>query len=237
MTVQTRGCKVSQHYICAADRAGDQHVVYYDREGPSYHSKIDAETRWLESNDLNTGLSDFLVPDAPDHASFSTLIETGRDDFDFWTVSNSGERLRNIGEDQLTGETATIDGVELELTEFKLDVFSEDGQLLIQSRGQQFISRSHGRFYGGIEQSSDWTGERYEENDSPVTFAFPGEDGFGMTEPLFDCEIQMVRATPLSPGDEMLRTKLASVRTSTRPYLQTAARPDASHISGQEVAQ
>ncbi|MFD1794947.1 hypothetical protein ACFSC1_03000 [Paracoccus aurantiacus] len=196
MTVQNRGCTVAQHYVCASDEPGDQHVIYYDDQGPSYHSHIDAETRWLESNDLDTGLTDLLMPDAADDASFSTLLKTGRDDFDFVTESNSGERLRHIGEDRLTGETVEIDGVPLELTEFRLRTFAADGQLLIDSRGQQFINREHGRFYGGTEHSEDWTGEVTDDNDSPVTFAFPGDAGFASTEPLFDCEMQMVTFRP-----------------------------------------
>ena len=52
--------------------------------------------------------------------------------------------------------------------------------VLIQRKGQQFISRAHGRFYGGIEESTDWTGAAQQSNDSPVTFAFPGQPGFGV---------------------------------------------------------
>lgn len=191
ITVQNRGCTVGQHYICAADAQGDQHVVYFDREGPSYHSKIDVETRWLESTDLTTGLTDRLLDQAADPPSFSALLQAGRDDFDFWTESNNGERLRHIGEDTLTGEKVEIDGVALELTNFHLKTFGADGQLLIESRGQQFINRDHGRFYGGVEHSEDWTGEIRDDDDSPVTFAFPGDAGFGSTEPVFDCDMMM----------------------------------------------
>ncbi|NHF73110.1 hypothetical protein G7044_08200 [Paracoccus sp. 12-3] len=191
ITVQNRGCTVGQHYVCTADAPGDQHVIYFDKEGPSYHSKIDAETRWLESSDLTTGLTDRLMAQAADPASFSTLLRTGRDDFDFWTESNNGEQLRHIGEDRLTGETVEIDGVKLELTQFQLKTFGADGQLLIESTGQQFINRDHGRFYGGVEHSEDWSGEIRNDDDSPVTFAFPGDAGFGATEPLFDCEMMM----------------------------------------------
>lgn len=194
ITVQNRGCTVGQHYICTADAQGDQHVVYFDKDGPVYHSKIDVETRWLESSDLTTGLTDVLMDQAADPASFSTLLRTGRDDFDFWTELNSGERLRHIGEDQLTGEKVEIDGVALELTRFQLKTFGADGQLLIESSGQQFINRDHGRFYGGVEHSEDWAGKIVDDDDSPVTFAFPGDAGFGATAPVFDCEMMMAGA-------------------------------------------
>lgn len=148
VTVQNRGCSVSQHYRCSADTAGDQWVTYFTPEGPTFQSRIDRETRWMESTDLRTGLTDVLEDQAQDHASFSTLLDSGQDDFDFWTRSNSGERLHHVGHDELTGETVQVDGVTLEVTRFELTTYSESGQVLIQRRGQQFISRAQGRFYG-----------------------------------------------------------------------------------------
>ena len=195
-TVQNRGCSVSQYYTCKADPAGDQRSAIFGKDGLRHLSRIDAETRWVESSDPNTGLADFLVERSKDHASFRTLLETGQDDFDFWTESNTGERLRHVGQDILTGETVEIDGEALEVTRFQLKTYDADGALLIERTGQQFISRRTNRFYGGIERQSDWTGQRQETNDSPVTFAFPGEAGFGDTEPKFDCDqllTQLVR--------------------------------------------
>ncbi|WP_347268025.1 hypothetical protein [Paracoccus sp. (in: a-proteobacteria)] len=193
VTVQNRSCTVSQHYRCTGDAPGDQWVVYFTPEGASYQSRIDRETRWMESVDLDSGLIDRLEDEARDHASFSTLLAEGRDDFDFWTRSNSGERLHHVGHDELTGETVQIDGVPLEVTRFELTTFGETGDVLIRRRGQQFISRAQGRFYGGVETSDDWTGARQETNDSPVRFAFPGQPGFGSTTPEYDCDLQMVR--------------------------------------------
>ncbi|WP_240540282.1 hypothetical protein [Paracoccus sp. pheM1] len=192
ITVQNRGCSVSQHYRCGSDAPGDQRVTYFTPEGPTFQSRIDRETRWMESTDLRSGLTDLLEDEAQDHASFSTLLETGRDDFDFWTHSNSGERLRHVGHDELTGEKVQIDGVTLEVTRFELTTYGESGQVLIQRRGQQFISRAQGRFYGGVETSEDWTGAVQQTNDSPVTFSFPGQPGFGSTKPEYDCDLQMV---------------------------------------------
>ncbi|WP_258869555.1 hypothetical protein [Paracoccus thiocyanatus] len=192
VTVQNRGCSVSQHYRCGKDAPGDQWVSYFAADGPTFQSRIDRETRWMESTDLRSGLTDLLEDKARDHASFSGLLDTGRDDFDFWTRSTSGERLRHVGHDELTGETVQIDGVTLELTRFDLITYAETGQVLIRRQGQQFISRAQGRFYGGVETSEDWTGTARQTNDSPVTFSFPGEAGFGATRPEYDCDLQMV---------------------------------------------
>lgn len=191
MTIQSRSCTVSQIYRCAGDPAGTQHSAVFGQDGMTHLSTIDAETRWIESTDPETGLVDTLVPDAEDHASFSTLLKTGRDDFDFWTQSNSGERLHHVGHDELIGENVVIDGIALEKTRFQLTTSGVDGQVLITREGQQFISRANGRFYGGIESFSDWTGEAGDSNDSPVDFSFPGQPGFGQTEPQYDCD-QMV---------------------------------------------
>ena len=193
MTVQNRSCTVSQHYRCAADPGGDQRVTVFTREGAAFESRIDRETRWLESTNLMSGLSDRLLPEARDHASFSNLLRTGRDDFDFWTESGTGERLRHIGHDILTGESVEIGGLSLEVTEFDLRTYSATGEQLIHRQGNQFISRAHGRFYGGVESTSDWTGASHETNDTPVHFAFPGQPGFGDTTPHYDCDMQMVR--------------------------------------------
>ena len=199
ITVQNRSCTVSQHYRCDADAPGDQRVTIFTQDGAVFESRIDKETRWMESTNLRSGLSDTLEPEAANHASFSNLLETGRDDFDFWTRSNSGERLRHIGHDVLTGERRDIGGVPLEVTEFDLRTFSESGDLLIHRKGSQFVSRAHGRFYGGTETTSDWTGRVEDSNDSPVTFAFPGQPGFGDTTPQYDCDMQMVGLTPALP--------------------------------------
>lgn len=209
ITVQNRGCTVSQLYRCSGDAEGDQWVTYFSREGATYQSRIDRETRWMESTDLTTGLVDVLEEGAADDASFSTLVATGRDDFDFWTRSNSGERLHHVGEDKLTGEKVQIDGVALEVTQFELTTYSESGDVLITRKGQQFISRAQGRFYGGVETSEDWTGARQETNDSPVTFAFPGQPGFGATTPEYDCDLQMVGGH----GADALRQLFKEART------------------------
>lgn len=209
VTVQNRGCTVSQLYRCSGDAEGDQWVTYFSREGATYQSRIDRETRWMESTDLLSGMVDVLEDGAADDASFSTLVATGRDDFDFWTRSNNGERLHHVGEDKLTGEKVQIDGVPLEVTQFALTTYSESGDVLITRKGQQFISRAQGRFYGGVETSEDWTGARQETNDSPVTFAFPGQPGFGSTTPEYDCDLQMVDG----PGADALRQLFKEART------------------------
>lgn len=204
ITIQNRGCTVSQHFTCAADKAGDQWVTYFGTDGPRFTSRIDAETRWMESTNLTTGVTDHLEPKASDHASFKLLLKQGEDTFDFWTNSTDGERLHHIGKDILTGASVTIDNVPLEVTEFEITTFNEQSQPLIERKGSQYISREHGRFYGGREESRDWTGRVESSDESPVTFAFSGDAGFGVTTPQYDCEVQMVRAPAPTPLARLL---------------------------------
>lgn len=190
MTVQERSCSVAQHFTCEADQPGDMNTVYFGSDGEmTYESRIDKETRWIWSRDPQTGIVDELEPGAEDDASFSTLVGTGRDDFDFWTKASDGVRLRQQGEDQLTGETEVIDGETLEKTRFKLTTYGESGETLIVRTGQQYISRSLGRFFGGIEDESDWTGTEDKLDRRPVEFIRPGEPGFASTQPRYDCEV------------------------------------------------
>ncbi len=188
VTVQNRSCTVSQYYTCSADPEGYQRSAHFGREGLYHLSTIDAETRWIESQSMASGLIDRLVEEAEDHASFSELLATGRDEFDFWTQTDDGQRLHHQGADTLTGETVEIDGQTLERTAFQLTTRDASGEVLITREGSQFISRAFNRFYGGIETGSDWTGAQTQTDDSPVLFTFPGEAGFGSTTPQFDCD-------------------------------------------------
>ena len=53
LTVQSRGCIVSQFYTCEGDKTGDQWRADYDADGPFFLSKIDSVAQWLESYEFN----------------------------------------------------------------------------------------------------------------------------------------------------------------------------------------
>ena len=194
-TVQMRNCQVSQHYRCESDAPGDQWSVYFDSEGPFYQSRIDAETRWVESLDLTTGERDTLRSET-DPASFTTLLNSGRDDYDFATESNFGEVRRYSGYDQLTGEKAVIDGVTLERTKFDLTAWDADGNMIWQRKGSQFIHRDWRLFYADTEEFENSFGDKQTVADTPVDFALPGDKGFLATEPVYDCDAMMTEAAP-----------------------------------------
>ena len=192
VTVQLRQCTVANHYRCADDAPGARWISYADGSGIYFTSLIDAETRWMESYAHETGEVDLLdEAGSADHASFSALLTTGRDDYDFVTANNFGEVRRYRGFDRLTGEKVTIDGVPLERCEFDLSAFDGAGNFVSRRRGMQYVNREMRVFFGDTETFDNAQGDSVTTAQPPASFAFPGEDGFAAAEPIFDCDMLM----------------------------------------------
>lgn len=197
LTVQSRQCRVSNYYKCSGDAPGDQWRQDFDQEGVFFKSRIDAETQWIESFDLNPEVRQTLDPVAEDAASFSDLTGIGIDTFAFGLTKETGEKTRVRGFDKLTGKSFVIDGVTLKQTEFEFTETDVDGTVLRQSRGNEFISPEWRTFFSGPSEWDDGTG--YVPIDgSPVQFILPGEPKFGSTQPIFDCDT-VVSSLPTDP--------------------------------------
>ncbi|MDQ1846947.1 hypothetical protein Q9299_01485 [Gemmobacter fulvus] len=196
MTVQSRGCRVSNHYQCSADQKGDQWRADFDQEGMFFLSRIDREAQWVESFDLNPTVRQTLDPNPADAASFTDLL-AGRDDFDFRLSKETGEKSHVTGHDALTGKSMTIDGVTLLQTAFDFTEVDAEGNELRRARGNEFVHPEWRLFFAGPSEwhdGNDWL----PVNGSPVQFVFPGEPGFESTQPIFECGALMSRA-PLHP--------------------------------------
>ena len=114
----------------------------------------------------------------------------GRDDFDFGLTKDNGEHTNVKGYDKLTGETATIDGVTLQRTEFEYVETDDAGNELRKSHGHEYISAEWRNFFSG--QSEWWDGTQWLPLEgSPVQFILPGEKGFAATQPIFECDAVM----------------------------------------------
>lgn len=190
VTVQHADCQVSNHYRCEGDPAGVQWSVYAGQDGPYYMSKIDDETRWLEDYDLARGEANRLGRET-DAASFSELLATGLDSYDFTTVNSMGQERRYQGFDRLTDEKVTIDGVDLERTEFDLTTYAPDGTALNRRTGKQLISRDWRIFFSDSEQFDGADGERVSTKSTPVTFSQPGDKGYLAGAPEQGCNQMM----------------------------------------------
>ncbi|MEZ5911035.1 MAG: hypothetical protein R3D84_01450 [Paracoccaceae bacterium] len=197
MTVQSRGCQVSQYYRCEQDPEGDSWRADFSADGLNFVSHIDREGQWLESFEIEPPSHETLMPGAEDPASFSELIETGNDTFAFSQQRSDGSTVGFAGFDRLTGDRVTIDGVTLEMTEFSFVETDDIGFETRRSNGQEFIHKEWRLFFGGLtELSAD--GESFSFDASPVDFVFPGEPGFMSTIPLHGCEATMSSAPAIT---------------------------------------
>ena len=196
LTVQSRGCTVSHFYTCEADPTGNQWRADYGAEGMYYLSMIDSETQWLESYEMNGATAtptnkETLYAGAKDPASFSGLLSTGLDTFDFNLTKSTDEKTRVTGFDELTGKTAVIDGHTLRQTKYEFTQLDDNGKVIRHAKGNEYISEEFRSFFSGSSKWESEDGTWLTVEGTPVTFIMPGEPGFGSTLPVFECDDQM----------------------------------------------
>jgi hypothetical protein len=150
--VQSRSCLVSHHWTCDADPEGTHWRASLDQDGAFYLSFSDAEFRWLRSWNLRGGGTDTLIEPEQDPASLTELFATGSDSmvFSIREETSMGTFRRDYtGFDRLTGETITVDGRELQVTEFAYEYGTPEGPR--QTQGNQFVHEGWRLFFGGLE--------------------------------------------------------------------------------------
>lgn len=187
LTVQMRGCLVTNHFVCEGDPEGVRRHITFREEGASSASVVDAEYQWLES--YGPERRETLGEDVADPASLTELFETGVDTFDFPLVEGSGpaeQRFRIIGVDELQGEEVEIDGEPLERTRFAMKRLDETGAEVYSVEGEQYVSRDRRLFFAGTE-TLEIDGQTIEGDNTPVSFIEPGEPGFLADEPIYEC--------------------------------------------------
>lgn len=196
LTVQDRSCSVEHHFTCEGDPTGTQRRVSLDEQSMTYMGQIDAETQWLESYHPLSGHTERLESNPAERASFSELIATGADDYDFKTMSAEIGVSRYVGRDTLTGNTVEIDGVTLEETTYDLTAYAADGSVMWQSKGREFINRDWRMFLSGRGTVTTPT-DTFERDNTPMEFVFPDEAGFLSTKPKYGCGVMMSAAPAL----------------------------------------
>ena len=195
LTVQSRGCMVSHFYTCEKDAKGEQWRADFDDMGPFFLSRIDSEAQWLESYESDgsgSGLTTKETMDAnpKDAASFSGLMSTGLDTFDFSLTKSSGEHTNINGYDKLTGSTAKIDGVVLQQTEYEYTQTDDTGKVMRHAKGNEFVSPEWHTFFSGHSQYELDDGTWAPQDGAPISYANPGEPGFDTTTPIFECNAE-----------------------------------------------
>ncbi|HVG49298.1 MAG TPA: hypothetical protein VM899_14320, partial [Rubellimicrobium sp.] len=186
LTIQMSSCTVSHHFTCEGDPKGVQRRVDMDEGGVTYFGAIDAQTQWLESYHVLSQHSEFLAPNPTDPAEFDKLLANGQDEWDFTTNSDEIGPTRYVGHDRLTGETATIDGVTLDRTEYEITAYASDGSEAWRGTGNEYVSRDWRMFISSTRSVA--VGEDVEEvDDTPKEFILPGEPGFLSVSPKHGC--------------------------------------------------
>ncbi|MDP5326182.1 MAG: hypothetical protein NWQ69_02570 [Paracoccaceae bacterium] len=205
VTVQMKGCMLSNHYRCSGDAPGDQWRVEFGQtedgeDAAMFQARIDADAQWVESQNLRRGTVEYLLPGAADPASLSRLLSEGYDSFDFQVQAADGLRETIRGFDRLTGERVRIDGVALLGTQFEARATDESGATLWHTRGAEFLHPDWRIFLSGRGEWLDVeTGEFLPFDATPLSFSFPGEVGFFSTTPLFECDTVMSQAPATAP--------------------------------------
>ncbi|WP_439154458.1 hypothetical protein [Yoonia sp.] len=193
LTVQGSSCQVEHYFTCQGDPVGHQRRVSLDERGLTYAGEIDAEAQWIGSVYVLSGHSERLAPDPADPASFSELVASGIDTYDFETLSDEIGTTRYVGQDSLTGRQVTIDGVTLDETAYQITAYDGAGTVLWESQGNEFINRDWRIFLSGTSTITT-PNDTFDTDDRPVEFIFPGEPGFLSAQPKHGCGVAISSA-------------------------------------------
>ncbi|MEM6637729.1 MAG: hypothetical protein AAF667_17775 [Pseudomonadota bacterium] len=196
LTVQMKGCLVSNHWRCDAEPEGNSWAGLYTDNGPAVFSQFNNEFQWLATFPALGGPSERLAEGSADPLSLTELLDNGLDSFDFEMEDPEG-RTRVRGFDSLTGEEVEIDGERLLITDFQM-IQTRDTDVVAESTGQQYVHPRWRLFFLGQETDTR-DGVTVASDNSPVTFHEPGEPGFGATQPIYGCGAQDISFFPLEP--------------------------------------
>ena len=190
LTVQSKGCVVSNYFRCETDPSGVQRHLTYFEDRLTGASVIDEEYQWLESYGAS---KNEVLGEAPDPASLTDLFETGEDTYEFELIDRSGieeQRFRIVGVDRLEGSEVEIDGEPLSKTVFAMKrIDDETGEEVLSVTGAQYVSEYRRLFFSGTE-TIEVGGRTIDLDHTPVRFIEPGEPGFFSTTPLYGCGVQ-----------------------------------------------
>jgi len=190
VTVQKNACVVTHNFTCAADPDGYTRRVDLNDAGVTFMSVVDSETQWIESTNMGSGITDRLGPVVEDPASFSNLLETGRDDWYFSQTASDGTVMVFRGYDELTGVDVVIDGVTLPQTYFEMTAQTVTGEELYRAKGFEHINPKWRIFLSGVREVAT-PDDSYSYDTTPRQFIFPGEAGFLTSDPIYDCDVMM----------------------------------------------
>lgn len=209
LTVQHRSCTVTVQWRCGPAPEPDFWSATFSQYGLESVVSYTADYQWLDAIYMWDSSREEFTPPADDPVSLDRLIAEGVDTYDFTMHRMQPDRsyqIRVVGADELTGETAELDGYPVELVRTRVQITAEDGTVEYKSEGTQYLSRNLRQFFLGVERVFDTDGTASEYDDTPVDIIEPGEPGFGLTQPIYDCSEQEARMTPAAPMAQQKET-------------------------------
>ncbi len=193
LTVQHKGCSVTLQWRCEQDAENKFWAATYSPEGLQSVIGYTDDYQWLDAIYMWDGSREVFTPPAADPVSLNALLDTGIDTYDFTMRRMQPDRsydVRIVGADVLTGETVEIDGYNLDVVRTRVEIIADDGTVEYKSQGTQYLSRELRQFFLGTEQVFDDDGTATDYDDSPMDIILPGEPGFGVVTPLYECTHQ-----------------------------------------------
>ncbi|MES2815358.1 MAG: hypothetical protein V4720_10720 [Pseudomonadota bacterium] len=209
LTVQSKECRVSNHYRCAAEPEGHRWQADFDPEGLQLLTQTDAETVPVQIIDPRAGTHWVMDPVSPMLPTLTGLLTERAAYPDYRMIERKGDvaqvrgfrqRVPESGEVGAPQATVTIDGVTLQAVLFNLDQSGGNGSVQNIRMGTEYLHSEWRLVFAGPEQWSkpgDLSAVR-DGDRSPVDFIFPGEPEFGTTHPTEDCELllsELIHAT------------------------------------------
>lgn len=209
LTVQMRGCFVTNFWRCDEAPEGYVYRASHDDEGALVAAASDGDGNWVDTVFADGWRERLLYPVADPIAS-GTLLASGMDAYDFETLTNAEDsdaqvvRTRIRGVDMLTGKSTTVDGVELLEIAYLQTYAGVDGVVFSHGSGHRYYSPDHGLYLPGRDEWDD-DGSVTSYDNTPVAFIAPEEPGFGSVVPVHDCDEAAsaeAEATPLPVEDD-----------------------------------
>jgi len=190
LTVQSKACGSSLFWQCDISPEGDIWEASFGAEGLQSIVSYDRDYQWLDGTFMWDSSYEELAGESEDPISMDDLLAAGEDTFSFRVrrVEPSGVKyLQVVGSDRLTGKEIVIDGTRLLLTRTDYQYLNEDGTVDYQMRGQQYVSPERRMFFSGTNEVTE-NGNLTVYDYAPVEFITPGEPGFGVTTPKYECQ-------------------------------------------------
>jgi hypothetical protein len=217
LTVQSKECIVSNHYRCSGDPEGYRWQADFDPKGLKLLTQTDAEAVPVRIDDPRASRQWLLDAGSTTLPTVSAVLIERVTYPDYRMIGNNGETTQIRGFRQQVPESTeagapladvVIDGVPLKAIMFNIDRSGVDGAVQSLHVGTEYLQSEWRLVFPGPEQRSEAGNlSAFRDGDrSPVDFIFPGEPGFGTTQPTEDCELLLTELSS-APTVTQARTR------------------------------